>query len=355
MVTRIQTRTALAALAGVALPSVAFAHPFGAKFAAMRMDVTVNRDLVEIHYLADVPNRIVQTAPRPGQSDAVDAMLAELSTGISVRADGATIALRRVSGGHVQSTDDTEVLELRLVGEWGECPRQLQVDNGNLPEIPTYFANSLLVGRGCDVIESNLLQIDQRGVVQHDLGGRWRLGDDNRTIRAHLVSNASWALPLRRRDKAVGAADAVRTPLYGLLTRSVGDLRVFGVGVVLAGFIGAGSGRGPRSAGYVLVACLVGLGAIGLPSSLAELGLGSLAVICGLLSLKPERPELAGAGMIALVTAQHDMLLGLLVCSACVCGLLLQRFSVPRAVACLSIVVGLAAVARGGLELWSSQ
>lgn len=170
--------------------SPAFAHPFGDKVAAQRIDVVIRSDRVDLTYIADVPTVLLETA-RPDRGERPeDAMIRELATGLNLSVAGKTLPLTRTGaevavdliGGRAQVFTLTLQAPVDL-----STPIELVVANGNLPDIPSWFANTALVAPGTRVTDSSLIERPRRSEpVDHS--GRWDRGESNRRLTFTLVS-----------------------------------------------------------------------------------------------------------------------------------------------------------------------
>ena len=173
------------------VPAVGQAHPFGARFAAHRMELLLDADEIEVRYVVDVPNAIVRSASRPTDPEPMEAMLGELTTGLVVEVNGMGVSTKTTQASRLRGDEETQLMQLVVTAPLDSEANKIRVSNGNLPETPAYFVNTVLVGPGVAVRDSSLMQM-ANGEVQRDHNGRWRIGDINRSVEVDFAIGEGW-------------------------------------------------------------------------------------------------------------------------------------------------------------------
>jgi len=265
------------------LTAVGLAHPFGTDLYGHRMVVSLDRDGVDVQYLAEVSTidhlrdmrAFLKGVDRPTAADEaryVERVLDELQTGIVVVADGERVAMERLPVDEPSGRGDTRFTNFRLAlhGELPADARTLNVANGNLPGYRAIFNTELLVGDAVVIDDCSLYHL-QGGELRSDQAGRWLSEEDGRELRVsfHLRSAAGAAAktafrrlvaggqvePLTSASKAPEGAS--EDPLLELVRGEVTPLTVV-IGLLTAVVLGALHGLSPGHGKALVAAYLVG-------------------------------------------------------------------------------------------------
>ena len=276
----------------LALVGVAAAHPFGARFAAHRVEVHADRDQAEVHYLAEVPRPLVD-------SRGVSGMQEELRAGLLVLVDGVAASTPTRLDKPIRNDDSYRFVLHRSVPT-PPGGYELVVSNGNLPDVRAYHSAIATVGPGVRVLDSSLLR---QGAFDrmYDDSGAWKLLESSRILRLELDPEPDLLAPLT--DALLGEPAAVRPLLKArarpdsdaLLTRYLSGSALL-VGFALATTLGLCT---RRRAG------LVGLGGGGVlaaalwsvPWMGAALGASILALVVAATIKKQSSWQSAAAGV----------------------------------------------------------
>jgi hypothetical protein len=330
------------------------------------MDLVVDIDQMEVRYVVDVPNAIVRTAIRPNDNEPIEAMLGELTTGLVVDVDGVSVVPKTLSARRLQGDKDTQLLELVLTTPIGAPAKRVRVSNGNLPEIPAYFVNTVLVGPGVAVLDSSLMQM-ANGEVQRDHNGRWRIGNTNRTVEIDLAFGDGWLAKthqwlLQATYTKRPAAEAAPKTSRQMLFSPVSTPGTTIVGLILVGLVSIPLGatsKGAKSLFWVIPMGLVLLLSWLAPDSWWShtefvAGLAAAVFALGLLS-RQQGHWLWGLGLWAcLFSTHHWAVSALTVAVAGVGGLTgylaqhrLRSASLSRSFALVLLVAGVLLLCRG--------
>lgn len=231
------------------LGATCHAHPFGARFATHLQELDVAPDRVEVRYLADVPNAIVAAGARPGR-DPLDDMAEELRSGLVLRVDGRSVALVPAGPYDHQPTDDTQQFAWRLTAELEAPPHEVELSNGNLPEVVAVFRSNARVAGPLAAGDCSLWRL-RDGRIALDESDRWRTDERHRTLSVEVGPplgglSSAWAAVRGWGADPAPAADRYLPPLgVALRDRSVTPASL-GVGVTAVGLACAAAAAGFR-------------------------------------------------------------------------------------------------------------
>ncbi len=294
-------------IAVVLAAGVAWAHPFGAQYAAHRVDVHVGADAVAVHYIAEVPSGLLRGP------DGLSDMKMELLSGLVLQVDGATVPLVLAGPAEVQENDDSVQIGLRLHADLEAPPTEVLISDGNLPDVAGVFSSTATVESGFSVLESSLLSI-RNGVVTRDDSDRWHMGAGHRETRLHVAAASpvwSWLGPWSD-GEPIGVAAAYPPAWSALLRRPVVTPTVAAIAVLLA--LGAGLAAPKDRDWRIAAACWVPVAplAFWLPSPATEILAALLAIVALALS---SRSHIAATTLLvgAIALATHAIGLALLI------------------------------------------
>ena len=190
------------------LVSVAVAHPFGVAAAAHRLEATVHSGGMEATWSFDVPNAVI-LAGASSPEDGFRRMQAEIVSGITIRADGAELAIRKDPGEPTRSDDESFIFPVRVTSTWERPPSEIVFEDGNLIDLRGFFRSDVEIGPGLSVVSTSILPIGEDGVPIVDHTGRWREGSEYR--RVEMALQQRWA-----RGSARPISEALVRPSGGL-------------------------------------------------------------------------------------------------------------------------------------------
>lgn len=264
----------LAAL--IATPS-AWAHPFGDKHTAQRIDATVYPRTLQLAVAVDVPDPLLPGLHGPRGEPDPD-RLREL---VVVSFDDRTLERRLLRGAlrRAPDSDHTQVLEAIVEVDIPPTAGTLQISNGVLLGHPTWHSVRVRVATARPLLGGTHLTVRADGVL--DTGPPWRMIEGKRDTRI-LLGAADPALALYAMFDGRGplpAAAAMRVPLAQALAIGRTQPDTVGLGLGLASLLGAlhGARLGrPLGASGLVMALMVPVLAL-LGASPAH-ALGALAV-----------------------------------------------------------------------------
>lgn len=282
-----------------ALPAIGHAHPFGDEFAGQRIEVLVDPAGVEVHLIADLPQRLLDTLP--GDSAQT---LADLPHGLLVSVDGATAPLMlRNSRETVDLVNtSTRLLEVTLRADhtWTGL-HDIEVSNGNLSGLPGWYHDSVRLDPSVTLVRSNLVTELRDGTLQI-LDDAWSRSELRRRIQLTVDATPTPASQLHAAmaPEALPAHHTLERPLHEAWTtphtRQGALLRL--VAAALLGLIAGATVAHERWSGGALAA---GLGVAAVATQLAPAALPLLGIAAALVGLaRPPAAALAAGPLLAL-------------------------------------------------------
>ena len=221
------------------LPAVAlaFAHP-GTGSASVnpretighRAEITIAADHVELHYVAEIPEKRVLEEAR-AKSGYGSALLESLAGGVHLTWDGKDLPTTRLEVTDPVKPGENRYLDFQ-VGLRAELPGgggTLGLRNGNYPEEPSFFATSVQVDGAWVAEETSLLKVrDDR--IRDNWHGAWTKDEAGREpwvrIRpATLFDGAAGTRPLPEAMAGMGGPSPL---LLGVLAASLVPLAWLG-------------------------------------------------------------------------------------------------------------------------------
>lgn len=241
------------------------AHPFGARFAAHRLQVEVGPDELVVDYSADLPDRLYRTERR---GDPIAELRTELEAGILALVDGQPVPLtRRTAGAPQRTSEHTTAMDLRWTGPLppGRSVVEIQVSNGNLPDVPAYSSAFATVRGGVFVRRCSLLR-EADGAVVRDDSGRWRTGDAARvvslTVQRPVGLRSAWLWLAPAPEHALPASQA-RPPGLRDVFRGRAVTPGLVAGALLAAVVASAGGPDDRRGRIGAALALVAAGLLG--------------------------------------------------------------------------------------------
>lgn len=219
--------------------SLAVGHPFGAKFAAHRLELHVELDHVEVHYVVDVPNPIVGEAGRGGQ-DPIASTARDLISGLALELDGDSVLLtldpdRTPSA---SPTDDTHQFDIWLIAPVTASATEIRLSNGNLPDVMSVYSSRVTLGPALAATDCSLWR-QRDGALVRDDSDRWRTEVSHRTLEVAVTrprGPTAWIWrAVRDPSEPPRMAAATTLPDRSEVASIVGPLA--GLGLVLVGLL----------------------------------------------------------------------------------------------------------------------
>jgi len=329
-------------LAGVliGLAPAAAAHPFGAQYAAHRVDLHVGPSEIQVGYIAEVPIPILMAT---GAQDPLGDMKLELLSGLVLQVNGTSVPLDVAGPAHVERNDDAYTIGLELVAHTESPIREVVLSDGNLPDVPGVFSSTATVAPAFQVQESSLLRI-RDGEVARDDSGRWRMGPGHRetslTLR-RVPSLWTWVAPSDS-TRPLPLADAVPPRWIDLVTKPIVTPATAAVSALLAVLAGLGAAV-PRGGALLAPWAILPVLAL-LATPWTELA--ALALAMASLGAAVRQHQAAGALLIASIglTTQSPLLaLGVLGIYTVCCY---RGTTHPQATSALALTVAATTAAR---------
>jgi ABC-type nickel/cobalt efflux system permease component RcnA len=178
------------------LTALVHAHPFGSSLYGHQTELWLDRDRVEVAYMAEIPTQVLLRdlrrslagKPSPGQAeqDAHTARwLEELQDGLKLHIDGQRVRWRRLEAENPSGLGGTRFIRyhLRLEATVPAGSTTLNLVNANLPDSPALYSTQVFVADGVTVDRSSLIDVDAHGEVEDDRSGAWRGEETARELR----------------------------------------------------------------------------------------------------------------------------------------------------------------------------
>lgn len=181
------------------LHAVLWAHPFGSDLYGHRAQVWLDRDRVQVAYLAEIPTpvllrdlrRFLAGTPTPTQADQdrhTAEWLAELEGALKLVVDGEHQPWERLEALEASGVGDARFIQyhLLLTARLPEGASTLNLINGNLPDRPALFSTEVFLGDGLRLDATSLVDVEE-GKIAADRDGQWRAEEGARELRLSFV------------------------------------------------------------------------------------------------------------------------------------------------------------------------
>lgn len=266
------------------LIAATMAHPNAQRIVAHSVELHIEVDEAQIRYAVELP-RHAHTLTAADDAQTLD----ETLIGLRLAADGEPLTLSADwTEGPVGTDSNSSRTSLILSATHNAS--ELTVDDGNYPDLPGYFAQSVTIGPGLDVVSCSLFAKHEDGSWRGSRAQRWQIGDEHRALsvkvrqRARLLERVfDWFAPLPPKRTAWDARE-------GAKSWTEPSPPVWLAYLVLALVLGGSQGPSDREATAPLV---LGAGLTVLAAALGSLAWAvSLATIVAVLGRKRTQPAL---------------------------------------------------------------